>query len=370
VTQRDEDTLVCQPPPWRANDLTREVDLIEEIARLRGLQAVQAQDRIVVSPRAMPREERMKREARRVLAGMGFFETVTFSFASREGAAPFVESGLRMLAVDDARRAHEPVLRPSALAGLLTCRRANQDGQVSRPGGVRLFERSSTFAETTEGASRERVTLALLADVPGEGRKRGHDDLQRGVRMLRGAIEALVNAVLGPGASVRAVPGQPPCSAWNPEAFAWVEAMPSGTRIGRFGLIARALQDAHGLDVPLVAAEIDEAALVAIPEVRTGIRPLPAFPAIERDLSPIVAEETRWEAIDALVGRGNLEHFEALSFVGSYRGEQAGAGRKSMTLRARFRAPDRTLRHEDVDPQMNALMGALTKELGATFRLA
>ena len=56
--------------------------------------------------------------------------------------------------------------------------------------------------------------------------------------------------------------------------------------------------------------------------------------------------------------------------MGSYRGEQAGAGRKSMTLRARFRAPDRTLRHEDVDPQMNALMGALTKELGATFRLA
>lgn len=370
VAQRDEDALVCAPPPWRASDLTREVDLIEEIARLRGLDAVEAQDRVVFSPRATPRQERVKREVRRVLAGLGFYEAVTFSFASREGAAPFVEPGLRTLAVDDARRAHEPVLRPSALAGLLACRRANQDGQVVQPGGVRLFERAAAFAETEAGASRERVTLALLADVPGEGRRRGHDDLQRAVRLVRGAVEALVNAALGPGASVRCLPGEAPCAAWNPDAFAWVEAMPAGVRIGRLGLIARSLQDQHGLEVPLVGAEIDEAALLNLPDVRGSIRPLPAFPSIERDLSPIVLEETRWEAIAALVDRTGLERFEALAFVGCYRGEQAGAGRKSLTLRARFRAPDRTLRHEDVDPQMNALMEALAKELGATFRLA
>jgi phenylalanyl-tRNA synthetase beta chain len=95
---------------------------------------------------------------------------------------------------------------------------------------------------------------------------------------------------------------------------------------------------------------------------------LPSFPAIERDLSAIVDERTRWEDLDALARSLSLANLERVDFVGTYRGAQTGTGRKSVTMRLSFRAPDRTLRREDADGAMSALAEALTGRLGAVIR--
>ncbi|HRQ73200.1 MAG TPA: hypothetical protein PLU35_09255 [Phycisphaerales bacterium] len=98
------------------------------------------------------------------------------------------------------------------------------------------------------------------------------------------------------------------------------------------------------------------------------IRPLQAFPPIDRDVSLLVPEGTAWERVRSLVESANLPLLESVEFVGTYRGKQAGAGRKSVTLRLTFRDPARTLRREEVEPQVTGLVDRARAELGAELR--
>ncbi len=365
VEQAGGDELVCTIPPWRI-DLTREIDLVEEVARTRGLDAVPINERIPVAVTPPQEDERAMREIAGVLTGLGYYETVTFSFVSPEAASDFVAHDLRLVEVDDERRKAEPTLRPSAIPSLLACRRANQDAQASPPGGVRLFETSAVFAQTQSGESRERRTLTLLADVPGQGAARTAADAQLGIRQVRGVAEAIVRATFGPGARVALMPATPTCEGWDAGAFARV--LVDGADIGQLGLVSRSAHERAGLDLPVVACELDLDPVLAPYPPKASARPLPAFPPIDRDVSLIVPEALAWASVESLVEGAGLERLESCSFVGVYRGKQAGGGGKSLTLRLRFRDGSRTLRHEEVDPQVEAFVQAATRELGARVR--
>jgi phenylalanyl-tRNA synthetase beta chain len=99
------------------------------------------------------------------------------------------------------------------------------------------------------------------------------------------------------------------------------------------------------------------------------VHALPEYPAIERDLSLIVPEQTAWAKIEGLVAGLGLALLESGQFVGTFRGSQIGAGKKSVTLRLRFRDEKRTLRHEEVDPQVAAVVEKARTDLGAELRV-
>jgi phenylalanyl-tRNA synthetase beta chain len=376
VEQRSEDLLACTIPAWRL-DLEREIDLIEEVARLRGLDKIDVAEKLGVTIKPPQVSENASRELGSILTGMGFYETVTFSFVTPAHAAPFLGPGLKSVKVDDERRGADGTLRPSVLPGLLICRRANRAAQVDAPGGVRLFETSATFAEDASGAVVEKRVLGLLLDVPLSAKKATHEDRQTGVRMMRGTIEAVVRAMAGPRARVVIEPTTNPAempSAWDPAASGVVRVIDEthATAIGRMGLLTKATLDQHELEHPVVCAELAYEALLAMYPPKGAIETLAAFPSIERDLSLVVNEEIPWARFDELLGRLQLEPemklMEGVRFVGVYRGEQTGKGRKSVTFRMRFRAHDRTLRHEEVDPQVERVVGAAGRELGAQLR--
>lgn len=372
VEQHNEDALACTIPAWRI-DLEREIDLIEEVARIRGLDKIEVADKLRIAIRPPQTAEAGSRELSGILTGMGFYEAVTFSFVSPSQAAPFVAPGASLLKVDDERRGADGMLRPSVLPGLLLCRRANRMAQVEVPGGVRLFETSATFAEDGQGRSLERKMLAMLMDTPISGKRVTHEDRQTGVRLMRGAVEAVVRALAGPRARVTIDPVPAP-SAWESGATGSVMLHTDKGRValGMLGLMSKAMLDLFDLEQPVVCAELDLAPLLAMYPPAAAIDALPAFPSIERDLSLVVAEEVAWARFDSLLARLSAEKdmamMEATRFVGVYRGEQLGKGKKSVTLRMRFRAPDRTLRHEEVDPQVARVVAAAKTELSAELR--
>ncbi len=365
VEQAGADELRCTIPPHRL-DPTREIDLVEEVARTASLDAIPIRETLEISVRPPQESERAMREIGSVLTGMGFYETVTVSFVSPGVAAPFLAPGLTTLSVDDDRRKAEPTLRPSVLPSLLACRKANQDAQSSPPGGVRLFETSSVFAQTSKNETRERRTLSLLMDVPGEGTKRNHAQRQHAIRVMRGAIESIARAALAPEHTLSVTPCAPDRSAWDTNAHAEVRL---GERVlGRFGLIDAKLLEGAGIDLPAVGAELDLAPFIDAYPPRASVHPLPEFPPIERDLSLILDEGVNWASVEGLVRGASLERLEACSFVGVYRGKQVGAGKKSLTLRLTFRDDARTLRHEEVDPQVASVVEVVKRELGAEIR--
>jgi len=368
--QVSEDELRCVVPAHRL-DLTREVDLIEEVARARGLDAVPATEKLTLRPRPLQASERAQREIGRVLTGLGFFETVTFSFVRPAEAALFLASGMKTIEVDDDRRKAEPTLRPSVLAGLLGCRRSNRDAGVSAAGGVRLYEVAESFMQTARDETVEGRTLAMVLDVPVAGRKASDNELQHGIRLMRGALDALVLSMFGPGARTVAEASTPESGAWHAQAHArlWVETG-DGRRaeVARFGLVSDAARKAYDLDEPVAAAEVRIDDLIAPFPPRALATRLPAFPGIERDLSLVVDEQVTWAQIDELVRSLEVDRLTSWSFVGTFRSEQLGAGLKSVTIRLAFRDPDRTLRREEVDPQVNRVAEAAGERLNAKIR--
>ncbi|MEM7756175.1 MAG: phenylalanine--tRNA ligase subunit beta [Planctomycetota bacterium] len=373
VEQTGEDELVCVVPPHRSRDLTREIDLIEEIARGTGYDRIPINDKVSVAVRTPQAERRGLRELGSVLTGLGFDETVTFSFTTPKHGELLTPAGLETVGVDDERRGGEPTLRPSVLAGLLQCRRANQDARSAAPGAVRLFEIAEAFGQTKDQKTVERRQLALLADVPGSGEslKRSHEDRQAGIRVMRGAIDAIVRAMHGPGARVEVVPSAPVHGGFDAGAHGTLALRTSdggSAAIGSFGLVSDAALRAFGVDLPQTAAELDLSALVRGFPPKSSAKALPAFPGIERDLSLVVPESVAWAQVEALVSGLSIDRLEGLSYVGTYRGKQVGSGKKSVTLRLAFRDEARTLRHEEVDPQVEAVVGAAKSGLGAELR--
>ncbi len=364
------DSVRCTVPPHRSSDVSREADLIEEIARARSLDEVPMKETLDIRIARPQPDELGERLISGVLTGLGAYETVTFSFTSPERGAMFCPPGIELVAVDDDRRKAEPTLRPSLLTGLLGCRRANQDAGVEPAGGVRLFESASVFGEM-DGKSVERRNLGLLFDVTGDGKTRTTEDAQRAVRVMRGAIDAVVRAVAGPTARLRVEPSSPFGAAFEPDAFARLslEVGDASDAIGYMGVLNDAALRAFGVDHPCVGAELGIPGLLAHYPPKALAHELPRFPAIDRDVSLIVDDTTTWASIAGLVDSLELDLNVGHAMVGVYRGKNIGAGRKSVTLRLEFRDDDRTLRREEVDPQIQRLADAATRDLGAEIRV-
>lgn len=364
----ERDVLVCTIPPQRP-DLTREIDLIEEIARVVGLAQIPTRDRVGVLVRPPQERERARRELAGLLAGMGFYEAITFSFCSRKEGALFMPPTMQPVEVDDERRKAEPMLRPSVLSGLLACRRANQNAQPTLE-ACRFFEVASVFAQQPGSGplpdSLERTNLALAIDVP--NRSRSGADIQLAVRTLRGTIESLVRSLAGAGADLAFSPQPSHAKAFDAGAYARVSL--GGLALGFIALISREAQSMYDLAGPMVVAELDFDRLLAAFPPRARVTPLPAFPGIERDVSFVLDEGVAWSRVEErLASRRTPEaRLKSWRFVGTFRGAQIGPGKKSVTVRFAFRDPSRTLRHEEVDGDVSGIVEDLKQSLGATVR--
>ncbi|MDX1683503.1 MAG: hypothetical protein R3336_10305, partial [Phycisphaeraceae bacterium] len=346
----DGSTVTCEIPSFRL-DLQREVDLVEEVARMVGFGNVPVQEKMDIVARPLQMTVRARRELDTVLVGHGYHETVTFGFLAEKYAQPFAEAGDQLARIDDERRKSEPILRPSLLPSLLACRKGNQDVGNER---VRLFEQAATWRKR-DGKLVEERHLALLADV--------EDDAQTAIRDLRTTLEELVDRLAGDvGLGVTPDPD-------SPETFDAAALLDfNGERLGRMGLLARPTLKRFGLQGAVVAAELDFDLLTAsYPPARTS-GDLARYPGIERDLSIVVEESTRWSQIASAVEAVVPKLMEGLEFVGTYRGKPIEKGYKSVSLRMVFRDPQQTLRHEQVDPQVAQVLERLQKDVDAQLR--
>lgn len=363
----------CVAPGWRP-DLLREEDLIEEVARTVGLDQIPVQEKVAVRATGPQGSELAVREMSRVLTGLGFYETVTFSFVRAKEAKPFTPPGVATLAVSDDRRGDEGTLRPSVVQSLIACRRANQHARSAAAGSVRLFEIASVYSETAPGAHVETRNLALLMDLPtGEGGGGGgggaFERRQRGLRLVRGVIEEVVSALRGPEAASRLVfeAGGLPWAALDASAGARVSL--DGAALGVMGLLTPGALASAELEHPVGVAELGMAALVEGYPPRALVAALPAFPAVERDLSLVVDEAVTWGRVEGAVKGARPRWMEALGFVYTYRGKPLEAGKKSLTLRMTFREGTRTLRDEEVNGEVQGLIDRLGREIGAVVRV-
>ena len=348
---RSGETIECTVPSHRL-DVEREIDLIEEVARVHGYKHLPVHDKVVHQVQPEPSAHRAARSARASMLESGFSEAITLSFVPRTEAEAFLPKLTGVPIGVGHRGWATEVLRPSVLPSLLTVRRTNQYAGI---GDARVFEVAETFwqpGDATKNAPGQKDVLALVGNSVAE---------------VRGALEAAV-ARLSSAARLQITPANFPWYA--PGAAGTVELITDMQRVtlGHAGLITTSLQKYYDLRQPVAGAEVDWEALLAIFQpVRRG-SPLPRFPGVDRDLSVVVEDATRWADIHAAITAAKFEHLQSVDFVGTFRNKQIGAGKKSLTLSLEFRDPAATLRSEQVDAQMAAAVKLLGEKFAAVLR--
>jgi len=340
----EDGRIVCTIPSYRA-DLRREADLIEEVARLEGYDRIPVSDRVSHRLISAGRNQQVRLRLGEAMAAAGYDEAVTVPFLDAGEAERFGFD--RTVTIDPTTRKANNILRPTLLPSLLRACRVNQGAGNT---DVRLWELASVFPAGAGELPDEYDQLALLSTGP--------------LQELRGALEAVVER-LAPAASVEV--RQAPSAGLAEGAAAEIRL--DGEPVGTLGCIDPDVQDAYGLDHPVAAATVRFNALLDRAQLKRTYQPMPRFPAVQRDLSLVVADEVTWGQLAEAVAAVDQPLRVGVEYVMTYTGKQIAKGRKSVTARLTYRADNRTLRSEEVDRQVAEVVAALGANLAAELRV-
>jgi phenylalanyl-tRNA synthetase beta chain len=342
-------------PGFRDADVEREADLIEEVARIYGLDKL---------PTTLPAREgavgrltesqRFRRRVEDALRDRGLYEIVAWSFTSPEAVERLRLGEVPLLRLANPLSEDQSVMRPLLLPGLLDAARRNAAYDRA---GASYFESAHVYRmagplDAPEGSPRGKLPAAerhhVGALVAGD------------FYAAKGILEGLLDSVR---VSFAVEPGERPFL--HPGRSASVLAGDE-QKIGWIGelhpLVAREWDLEGG-----AAFELDADALAELADSAPGYRPVSTFPAVIQDIAVVVNDDVSAADVEAAVREGGGELLERLRLFDVYRGEQVGEAKKSLALSLEFRAPDRTLTDDEV-VAVRAEIEKRLAELGGKLR--
>jgi len=327
-------------------DISREIDLIEEIIRFYGYNELRVSLPSLVGKNIGENlEEQGKEEVRELLRGLGFYEVISIPFAEEESFRKMNLDSQKKIRIRNPLSSQQEFLMTHLFPRLLKILSYNLTQNIEK---IRIFELSEVFPNAN---SLKEATL-----IGGLVCEDNFDFFS-----LKGIVEALLED-LGVGA-VEFVPCE--CSYLCGEQRASV--LKENVVLGALGRLNQEITSNLKLLSSVYLFEFDFSRLVAFSQERKMFRRLPKFPALRRDLAIVVEERIPAEQVKKEILKAGkwLEEVEVFDL---YRGKGIQVGHKSLTFSLVFRAPDRTLRDEEVDRVQQRIVNLLKAGLGADIR--
>ena len=359
----ERSSLVVTIPWWR-NDVNIEDDLVEEVVRFIGYDAVPTVMLSTPIPYYSPTPAiALRDEIKDLLASGGMQEVINYTLVSSElleRVFPPAETAPPMHVANPMSSTHE-ILRTTLQPGILATLASNQS---SGPGPLRFFEAGRVFLPRSGDLPEEVETVAAvisgqrssdswLAGADGNG---GMDFFD-----AKGVVEWLldqlnINAVWEPGEHPVYQPGR--CGAVKSDS----------ATLGHVGEIHPNIREKFDLDTGIVAGfELDLYAILnALPDAERRFDPLPRFPSATRDLALVVPADVPAGQVTGLILRHRLVQRAELFDI--YSGENLAPGTKSLAFHVHLQAADRTLTNEEVTRSLDGLLRNLEREVGASLR--
>jgi phenylalanyl-tRNA synthetase beta chain len=348
-------------PSWRL-DVEREVDVIEEIARLYGYDKFEntlpAYSGAVVE---LPHVEMDATFRRRALA-LGYNEAMSLTFISHADAEKF--SSAKVLELENPLSEEASVMRTSLTPGMLDMLAWNLNRDVAE---ARLFEMGSVYKLADESPREERVeprraclgatATAVRASLPLGGAldvsKGEHATAAETFRVFKGDVENLLAAFAG-----EAIYDRETAEYFHPGRSA--RALLNGAVVAQFGQVHPEVAAARKLrqDVSLAEFNLEELYSVGLRTVK--FTPLGKYPAVERDFSFVFADTIFFEKMQHAVRNLGFAELRGFSPVEIFRGGSIAAGKYSVLLRVRFQSGERTLREDEVAQWSGKIVAALS----------
>jgi len=350
----DLGSVTVIPPSWR-RDLTREIDLVEEVARIHGYQEIPEDTSVAMWPSHRSDQDRILGQIRSVLTAAGFDEAMTASIIPQEwsrafspwtGADPIVSNTpMKGILADSPKELGQAdTVRRSLVPSLLDARRYNES--VSNP-IIELFEIAKVYLPIDDKLPVEQWTISVTS---------GED-----YYTVKGVIESLIralnrDAVLEVGTTEQELL-QPDKSG---------ELQLNGRRLGFLGELTADGLRAFGLRAGTTVGELKLDALQEIAVLIPRYAVPSPYPAMSRDLNLIVDERLTWTELAATVRAAAGRWLETLDYQDVYRdAEKDGAGKKRLLFSFKLRSGERTLTREEADAIRDAIVTACQQQHAA-----
>jgi phenylalanyl-tRNA synthetase beta chain len=367
-------------------DVSIEVDLVEEVARLRGLDEIP-----IVLPRILPQPPRktglLERETVAAGVSLGLSEALTYAFVSETDLSA-VKAPPPVVRLKNPLSEDRNVQRTSLLPGLLDAvRRARRRGEQR----ATLFTVGAVYlppaATQSPQASDARPRLAPdLEELPEErpafaavlsGQRREYLSLKPSefdVFDAKGVAEGIVKRLTGRNASVEHVGATAKTQHLHPRGAATISV--DGRRVGHLGPIHPNVSEQLEIDASVQIVEIDLAELEQIGKRVPKFKPIPKLPAVTRDLSLVLPESVSAGSVREAVANAAGELCEDVELTSVFRGGSVPEGHVSLTFHLVYRDPKsttdadnaRTLTDKEVDRQQAQVLERTKSEFGATLR--
>jgi phenylalanyl-tRNA synthetase beta chain len=353
----------CRRPSWRG-DVTREVDLVEEVARIYGVDKFPARLPAAKLPAARLDYAEADDRLREILIGLGYQEIITIPIVDEPSDAMFRSEGAAPARIANPLAEDASVMRST---GAVTMARTLEWNLNHGQRNVRLFEFGKTYGwNGTQPVETRVVTLGAT----GLAREKGVAETERAYAFadLKGDLDRIGHLAGG--------------LAWTAGGPEWLHAAHAGTislradgvaarPIGHAGQLSRRVSDRFKLRQDAYIAELELEPLCAgYKSARAALRykPLSRFPAVERDFSLILVDGTTFAGIEGAIRALGVAEVSSIDAVDLFRGKNVPEGKFALLVRVRFESRQATLTEAQLTDFSSRILAALEQKLGATLR--
>lgn len=361
-----EDNWLVQVPSHR-HDLEREVDLIEEVARIHGYERIPETSGLAgPAPLGLGRADRVCLSLERALVGLGFAGTVGNSLISPADLKALRWPEEEAVRLNNPLGEDQSLMRPSLLPSLLAVAQRNLARGRAH---LRLFEVGKVFQDLggkhERGAEQrfvERNVLTLLAVGQRSPQHWSADAHELDFYDARGVAEYILGAVGAPALS------------WLPKAQPFLVAELAAAihvgqqEVGWIGVLDPALAQHWDLSGNALLAHLELDRLVPLLATERHYREPSRFPASRRDLSMLVPPGLRYAKIEERIQQVAKRNLQSVEVFDLYEGEPLEPGQRSLALRITYRAQDRTLTDKEIKESQDQIIAALQQDLGVVIR--
>lgn len=364
IVTRDAQSALFRIPSYRL-DLTLEADLIEEIARMHGLDAIP--DKLPDATAISTQNDHAfyaKATCRQRLLGMGFSEAMHYSFLSAQELDAFdARAKQARVVLPNPVSADYGVLRDSLLPQLAGSLGRNASRQVT---SAALFEMGRVFFKNAEGEPDEEERLALGMMGPW-GRtpidRRRAVSFEESMLWMKGALENLSSRLHAGTLTLK------PCTHPAMELGWAAEILINSEVIGCMGLLRAELRHQWRMTAPMVLAELRLAPLLlAVDRSNGAVRPVPQYPAVRRDIAFVANASVSHGDVVAAIRRAGPAELTEVELFDIFESNEHGKGKRSMAYSLAFRSSERTLTDLEVNAAFSKIIFELKRELNVTVR--
>lgn len=351
IESKTDQAITVTPPTWRS-DLTREVDLIEEVARIHGYEQIPEDVPVPMTATIRSDYERVVDRVRKFLNSVGFDEAVTPSLTIQKWSDLFspwtdrdpIVSMQPMLGVSGRAWQNEGqvnVCRRSLIPSLLEVRRFNEHHANF---DAELFEIAKVYLAEPSGLPQEPEKITLVS---------GRSFLE-----VKGIVESLVQYI-NPEATIQAELNEGNGLAPNASAQLKLE----GNLLAFIGEIDEAVMKAFKLSKAVTVAELDLSVLASQAVIVPQLQPVIAYPPVSRDFNFVVDESVRWAELSETIQKAGGPLLESIDYRETFRNaDKDGAGKKRLMLSVTLRSAEGTLTGDQAEQVCQSIVKACSDD--------